>query len=328
MSISWQSMTLGEFADFERMQGERIRQSYGVLWRQVRPFFYRPLLPFAECSPATVRQLFGHCSFSGFQHAVPEGRTGNSWLNLLLFQDVSNYSVKTLDYNRKRQVKLAAAQFTIRPIADPAEFKNDAYPIYLSFYRRTAYGFRADRQSPQGFGRWAAQLFGSHKALVLGAYREGKLAAVSVSMLVEQTLLYSTFFCDDVSLRLYVSDLMLHVVRESAAACPQVKQIFAGMYKGGKGLDDFYLLRGCKLVRKPAHLHLNPSARFILQRFLPRQYQQMVGDIKVDAGKPGSKKVTPPQKLKGPGLPGKDEVAEGREDTRDRMQFQALAQPH
>jgi hypothetical protein len=88
---------------------------------------------------------------------------------------------------------------------------------------------------------------------------------------------------------------MLHFVREAVAKGQCAEQIFAGLYKGGNGLDDFYLLRGCKLVRKPALLHINPVAKAFLMRFLPEQYARLVGDIKETGNKRAVKNDVPPQ---------------------------------
>jgi hypothetical protein len=126
MIVPWQQMTVEEFAGFERILGERIIVVNNTHWAQVRPLFFRPLLPFQEFQPGLakppVTALFG-----GFQHAVPSGAEANSCLNLLMFEDAGSYSLDSLDYNRKRQVKQAAKQFIIRSVADGQEFKQNAY---------------------------------------------------------------------------------------------------------------------------------------------------------------------------------------------------------
>jgi hypothetical protein len=277
MLIPWQRMTVKEFAVYERILGKRIIDVNGTYWGQVRPLFYRPLLPYKEYQPGLVVPpslgLLG-----GFQHAVPPDETANSSLNLLMFEDAEAYSLDCLDYNRKRQVKLAAKQFIIRPVADINKFKQEAYPVYLSFYERTRYQYGSQRRNRACFSQWADDLFQIPQVVVLGGYRNGGLGGVSVSLLVENTLCYMMFFCDTESLRLGLSDLMLHFVREAVAEGQCAKQIFAGLYKGGNGLDDFYLLRGCKLVRKPALLHINPLTAFFLKCFLPKLHARLRGN--------------------------------------------------
>jgi len=288
-------MTIEEFAAFEGIFGQRIIAVNGTYWGQVRPLFYRPLLMYQEYQPGLVippsLSLLG-----GFQHAVPPEEKANSCLNLLMFENAGAYSLDCLDYNRKRQAKLAAKQFVIQPITDINEFKQKAYPVYLSFYERTRYQYGSQRREEPCFSRWADALFRISNLVILGGYRNGELGGVSVSLLVEDTLCYATFFCNTESLRLGLSDLMLHFLREAVAGGQCAKQIFAGLYKGGKGLDDFYLLRGCKLVRKPALLHINPLAAFFLKRFLPEQYARLKGDIKDAQGGRAFEEGTPSQK--------------------------------
>jgi len=287
-------MTIEEFAAFEGIFGQRIIAVNGTYWGQVRPLFYRPLLTYQEYQPGLVippsLSLLG-----GFQHAVPPEEKANSCLNLLMFENAGAYSLDCLDYNRKRQAKLAAKQFVIQPITDINEFKQKAYPVYLSFYERTRYQYGSQRTKQGYFSRWADALFRISNLVILGGYRNGELGGVSLSLLVEDTLCYATFFCNIESLRLGLSDLMLHFVREAVAKGQCAEQIFAGLYKGGNGLDDFYLLRGCKLVRKPALLHINPVAKAFLMRFLPEQYARLVGDIKETGNKRAVKNDVPPQ---------------------------------
>ena len=285
-----------EFAAFEGILGQSIIPANGMYWRRVRPCFYRPLLTFQEYQPGLVKPS-AMALLGGFQHVVPPEEKANSCLNLLMFEDAEAYSLDCLDYNRKRQAKLAAKQFVIQPITDINEFKQKAYPVYLSFYERTRYQYGSQRREEPCFSSWADALFRISNLVILGGYRNGELGGISVSLLVEDTLCYATFFCNAESLRLGLSDLMLHYMREAVAEEQCAKQIFAGLYKGGNGLDDFYLLRGCKLVRKPALLHLNPLAAFLLKRFLPEQYARLRGDdIKGAQGGRAFEQGTPSQK--------------------------------
>ena len=271
-------MTVEEFAGFERILGQKTIAVNDMRWARVRPFFYRPLLPYQEYQLGLVKPpslgLIG-----GFQHVVPPDQESNSFLVFLMFEKAGTYSLDSLDYNRKRQVKQAAKQFVIQPMTDKNEFRQQVHKVYLSFYERTQYQFGSQRRDPVYFSRWTDALFQIPKIGILGAYQNGVLRGVSISLLVKDTLIYAMFFCDRESLRLGLSDLMLHTVRERAASTGCAGQIFAGMYKGRGGLDDFYLLRGCSKLVKPAFLHLNPLAAFVLKRLQPDQYSRLRGDI-------------------------------------------------
>jgi hypothetical protein len=270
-----QQMSMGDFAAFERLLGQRIIRVNNIYWSQVRPCFFRPLMPTEEYRSDALSAPRS-AAFGGFQYAVPQEEKANSRLFLLLF-DSEGYSLDSLDYNRKAQVKLAQKQFDIRPITDVSEFKKGAYPAYLSFYERTRYRWGSRRRDQTFFNRWADTLFQIEHLLILGGYRKGELKGISLSLLVENTLIYATFFCDTESLRLCLSDLMLHAVRVAAANSPNAGQIFAGMYKADNRLNDFYVLRGCKIVKKRAALRVNKLAAIALRNWMPKQYARLQG---------------------------------------------------
>ncbi len=271
-------MSEEDFVAFVGLLGPRIVRTGDVYWGEIRKFFYRPLWSQIQYHPRTIRRpLLSY--LGGIQYAVPPDAAANSQLNWLLFDQTKEYSLTSLDKNRRRQVRLAAREFSIRPMTDVEEFKRQAYPVYLSFYERTRYKVGAWRRDPLHFGRWAEALFRIPHVLILGAYRSGELGGVSLSYQVRDTAFYATFFCNQNALDHYLSDLMLHSARESAAATPEVRQLIVGMFKGIRGLDDFYLLRGAKLVRQRARIEVNPLTRLLLKIFLPRQYAHLLGQL-------------------------------------------------
>jgi hypothetical protein len=278
MNIAWRIMSADDYAAFQRTQHETVVRVGDVLWKRVRPFFHRPLFVFEELDPGSVRPP-GSAVIGGCQFAVSSAHQANSQLNLRIFTDVQDYSPDHLQENPRRQIRSAEKRLQIRAITDPEEFKNQAYPVYRSFYERTHYPFLAERRSRIGFARWADGLFRFSGNLVLGADRGGRLGAVGVTQLVDDTVFYSTFFCDDESLRMHAADLMLHVVRLAARERAEVRRIFAGLHKDGVGVDRFYLLRGCKVVRKPAWLELSRLSRFLLRVCLPSGYARLCGRL-------------------------------------------------
>lgn len=271
-----QQMSCREYAAYCAILGDTPRKVNGVYWSQVRPFFFRPLLPFLEYVPEAVFPPGGSI-IGGFQFAVPTGVMANSRLNYRMFENADSYSLQSLDQKRRRQVRLASNQFSVKPFEDVHEFTAQAYPVYQSFDKRTHYRTGAWRRQASGFAKWASELFKIPKIVVLGGYDCNQLRGVCVFMCVEDTVVYATSFCDTESLRRYISDLLLHSVRVIAARHSQVAQVFAGMCIGERGLDEFYALRGCKLVEKPAILYLNPLARGVLRVAAPSVYKRLLG---------------------------------------------------
>lgn len=278
MIFSWSAISDKHHAEFERVMGSRIVKVDEVYWRRVRVGFYRPLALMAEYHLQAMRNP-PFAALGGVQFAVTPDDPANSYLNWLCFQNDREYGVDHLPRKRKRDVQLASADLTIRAIVDVDEFKQKGHSAYLSFYERTRYQVGANRRDPAFFSRWADALFRIPDLLILGGYRNGELCGVSISFLVNNVVMYATFFCDRGALQAHLPDLMLHTLRESAAAAPQIKEIFTSMYKGGVGLDVFYQNRGAKIVRQRAWLGLNPVARGVFKSCFPLQYGRLLGDI-------------------------------------------------
>ena len=250
-----------------------------------------------EAITPPLRSRFGACQF-----AVPQASSANSRLNLMIFQNADTYSLAAVEAKRRWEIRSAAKVFTIREITDVNEFKEKAYPSYLSFYQRTEYNYKKERLNQFWFSRWAESLFQFGKFVILGAYRNGQLEGICCSLCVEDTVFYTTAFCTGEALRLNVSSFLLHSVREAVASDRQAKQIFAGMYKyaAARGVDDFYLLRGCSLVQKPAILRINPLAMALLRVFRPKELSKLLGII------PDAPAAANPAKSGKPGQTAKD----------------------
>ena len=268
-------MSVDEYAAFEKSKGVSVTCVGGMWWRSVRSFFYRPLIPFVELAPNTMRYPLLHV-IGGVQHGVAHGHPVNSTLNYFIYDQLQDYAVKSLPKDLRWHIKRGLKNFTIRPIIDEAEFIEQAYPCYLSFYKRTQYAHRADRRQQRRFTQWARNLFRFPKTLKLGAYQDGKLAAVLVSCFVENDIHLSTYFSDTAYLKLSISDALFHAVRE-LAAMTTAEHIFVGWHSGIKGLDEFKVLRGCKLIEKPAYFKINGLALYLLKHFRSSEYQKLVG---------------------------------------------------
>ncbi len=276
--LIWNEIDADDYATHERSLGLKISRIDDVSWRRVRPFFYRPLCALQEIVPGTVSGPVAS-SFGAYQHAVPAGACANSHLNYLVFDRLSSYSLGSLNSERRRRIKRATGAFAIKRLVDVEKFKREAYPVYLDFVRRTGYAVGAHRQGETGFARWAENLFQLSGLMILGAYREGVLAGVSTSFRHRNTLSCATLICAADSLAYHLPDLMLHVIRENAARCAGLTEIFPGMYHGNTSLDAFYFERGARILRKPAWLQMNPIGRSVLNALRPEIVRQLLGEL-------------------------------------------------
>jgi hypothetical protein len=274
-------MTLAEYAAMEGGLGAVVVERSGIWWRRVRPFFYRPVLPTQGFPVAQAAKAFGWPN--GFQHAVAAGEPGDSQMNFIMLDDLGGYSIEHLGRRRKQLVRAAAQNFSVRPLADLREFKEQGYRAYRSFYDRTGYAHRADRKNESAFHEWAEKVFANPKAILLGAYGPEGLVGVSRSYLVDRTLVYATLFCETEALKKNVGELMFHELRVFAAGHARIAEIYVRNYQAGNSLDQYYLLRGCKLVSKPARLVLPIGIGAGIKTFLPRQHALLTGRLTAPA---------------------------------------------
>ncbi len=269
----WPGMTIEEYANLERRLGTRLVKMEGVWWRRARPFFYRPLFPFAPLSadapPPTPLARLG-----GWQHAVAEVRAADSHLNFMVLADPQGYYRPRSREDRDNLRR--ARRLSFRRLTSLAALVAEGRGLMREFFERTGYGFRRDRLRPGGLERWASGLLGEPRVLVLGAYLGERLVEVHVSFRVEDVL----FFEESVSGRegraARSTYGVLHYLRTQAAQI-DVRLISLGPAGVKPSLDDFKLRRGASILSLPARLHLNSLARGLLRVASPATLRRLKG---------------------------------------------------
>lgn len=276
MKMSLERMTIDEYAKLARGNGARLFKVNGIWWRKVGLFFYRPLFPFVRIDPKSIKAPTA--SFlGGYQHLVQDSCTYNSHMNFLVFDNIHTYSIKNISCNYRKNIKRASKNLIVRKIDNLEELATAGYRIYMSFYNRTGYFWRRDRTDRKVFTRWAQNIFTFPKIMILGAYHNGELTAVGISYLVEDIIMYDTFFCDTTSLKLRAPELMLHIIREMASQCLDAKYLYMGLPGRKKSIDDFKISRGCRIIAEPAYFKVNPVALLLTKRFRKEDYKKLIG---------------------------------------------------
>lgn len=281
VNLYLRQMAVSEYAAAQRSLGNRVCERGGAYWIRVRPFFFRPVLPYEALATERSGKSPPY-PWDGYQHVVNMSDAANSVMHFRFFNHAQQYELKRLGSDWRRLVRIASRKYVVKPIRDLAEFKDLGYKAYLSFFGRTSYQYMAERTEREKFACWAENLFGLAKVNLLGGYGPTGLSAISVSYWIKDTLVYSTFFSDTHSLRDHVCDLMLHSLRELAAATPGIEQIYAGTFQGGTGPDKYYILRGCQWVKKPAIYRIPFVVRLALRAFMPTQFQKLIGHFPIE----------------------------------------------
>ena len=269
-----EALSVAEYARLETALGMTVRESGGIHWVRPRPFFWRPLLPYEPFPLAPANRPPG---WGGWQQVVREPATANATMAFLMLEQPAEYSLEGVTHNRRRLIRGAGRKLTVRPLRDARQFHTEGYAAYVSFYQRTRYGHLESRRRGEHFARWADTLLAEPKALILGAFAEDTLRAVSVAYWVGATLLYATHFTDGEALRWGATELLFHSLREAAAAQPGIRRVYVRRYQGGNSMDQYYQMRGAELVRLPARLELPPALRWPLRLLRPRWYARLRG---------------------------------------------------
>jgi hypothetical protein len=192
-----------------------------------------------------------------------------------VYDELQDYTLGSLGQTQQRMTVRGLRTFSIRRITDLSEFVNDAHGIYLSFYERTGYRYKKERVQIEHFTRWSQALFTFPQVVVLGAYHQGRLAAIDVTYRVDDVIVDDVFFSDTASQQLRVTDALLHAIRESAAAS-DAQYLYMGLPSGKRSLDASKIMRGCKVLQKPASLRINTFSLFLAKRFRRESYDKLV----------------------------------------------------
>lgn len=273
-AMTWEAMTMDEFAAFQSAFHAKVVQIDGIWWKEVHPFFFRPLFPFTEVRPDRNRyprpSLLG-----GILHPVPPGAISNSCVNMFVYDDIKDYGIEGVGAKQRSIIKKALSNFSARRITDLREFVDGASPLYVSFFYRTQYYYQRERLKKETFEAWARPLFDYPKVVVTGAFRGDRLCAIDVSYQVEDVIIDDVFFSDTESQALKVTDFMVHTLRESAKSS-RAGTIFRGYPSGKMTLDRSKLTRGCKVLKVPALLKINPLALYMSKTFMANSYQKLL----------------------------------------------------
>ena len=274
--IVWPTMSIERYAAFEQSLGTKVLRTGDIWWVQIRPFFYRPLLPFKRYDAEHVKKAIGNRGV--FQHVVMEGQSHNSYLNPVIFDDLHSYDRRLLRKNVRGSLKKALASgATVRRITDDAEFCEKAYPTYLSFYQRTGYSYAEERKEKVGFSKWAHALFQFPDLAILGVFAEGELVAFALICLVEKTLNIKMVVTSDAALKFEASDLLLHHCRASVVGRTDIDQILYGTLCSNTSLNRYKTMRGARVLALPSLIHINPILLWSIKKTSRTVYSKLCG---------------------------------------------------
>jgi len=272
----WEIMSEEEFAAVEKDSGNTILRRGGVWWRKVRPLFFRPLLPFQSYRSDALKDAFG--PLTGYQHLVDPDQPFNSHFNLLIWDRLQEYSLASVSQHTRSKIRKALEnRVELNRIEDPESFIDGAYPVYRSFFSRTRYGFKSERQDRAGFEKWARKLLSHPKLMVLGATHEKKLVSVYISCRVGDSVVLKAAINSEEALGLHAPDLAIHNYREQASRIPEIRFLYDSFFQEHDGVNTFKIRRGARVSAFPARLRIPAAFELVLRTARRGDYRQLLG---------------------------------------------------
>ena len=272
--MEWEEMTVEELAEYSKATGTKVKKIGEAWWAEVRPLFYRPLFPLATIDPRSAH--YPVKSFAGgVFHPVPPDAPANSQMNMFVYDDLNNYSLKALNNRRRKLVEQGIRNFSSRRLTDLQEFEEDAYSVYVAFHNRVDYQYMKERTGRKKFAEWGRILSRFPKIQVIGSYHHEKLMAVDISFRVGDVIIGDTMFSTREALELQVTDFIYHRIR-TAAVDSGADLILTGFPTGKRSLDDSKVLRGCKLLQVPSYHRFNPFALLAARNMMKEGYGKLM----------------------------------------------------
>jgi hypothetical protein len=275
-SITWPEMSINRYAELERGFGANVVRLDRTWWVQIRPFFYRPVLPFQSLDSSTIARTRKK---GVLQHAVAYGEVYDSYLNPIIFDDVRNYDPSRLRKNVRGSLKKAlSSDAVVRRIVDEQELCRKGYAVYESFYQRTGYDFGGSKKKSEAeFSKWARLLFQFPELVILGVFLADELVAFELTCMVEGTLIIKTVVTSDAALKLDASDFLFHNCRTSVIGQENIQQIYYGMLSRNTSLNRFKTMRGGRILSLPSQTHLSPLVLRCLKKLRPSLHSRIYG---------------------------------------------------
>jgi hypothetical protein len=272
----WEIMSEEEFAAVEEDSGNTVILRNGVWWRKVRPFFFRPLLPFKPCRPEALKGAFG--PFTGTQHAVDPGQPFNSHFNILIWDRLQEYSLAAVSQHTRSKVRKAMENgVALNRVTDAGPFVREAFPVYQSFVSRTRYAFLSERRERADFEAWAGKLLSHPKLMILAAVHGERLVSFYISCRVGDWVVLKAAINSEASLGLHAPDLAIHNYREQASRIPEIRFLADSFFQEHDGVNTFKIRRGARVAAFPAMLRIPGAAGAFLKTFRKPDYRQLLG---------------------------------------------------
>jgi len=273
-SLILESLTIKELVAQDSSVEDSFHFHEGVWWRRIRLFFYQPAFFFQPIEPKSSSPL-KQKALIGYHHVVPDTFESNSYFKMLIHRNVEEYSIDMLSRETKKNLKRADKYLNIKEIIDIKDLLNDGYETYVSFRKRTNWGY--DKSNYRIFSQWITKAFALKKRVFLGVYFNDKLIAYCDPYTVEGMAYIGVIISHSEYLIYRPNDLMLNTFLAICKNSPDVTTANIGPASLKPSLDQFKMKYGFETVKYPTYVWLNPFVKPLLKKLYIKKYKQLFG---------------------------------------------------
>lgn len=243
-------------------------------WREVKPFFYRPVNPLAAFRR---RESFPKpwAALGGYYHVVPDGEESNGALVANEISQPAAYELESLK-RKRNQILRSLGVFRVQPVACLEDLLTGGYDTYLDWERRTE-GVRTKRSSPEVFQRWIKKVFAHPYCLLLGAYAGDRLVGFMTAYATEGIAHCSKIFSHSEFHAQTPSSAMLYSFVRIAANNPEIRRVWHGLRGLNPSLERYKAVMGFQHVSYPVYVHVRTGLRPLAKFAFPQEYRRLYG---------------------------------------------------
>jgi hypothetical protein len=274
--LVWSGISLRPLNDSELVQqvaaDEKTHLHRGILWRQIKPFFWTPCVPF-QLLDHTKTQPKPALALAGFTHLSEPGSPSNGIYRAIVRDRISEYSIGSLSTDRRTKVRKALANLDVR-LVEYQDILRDGHEVYKSWHRRVRWG--RDKSRTVTFENWISKVCRRPKFMVLGAYRSDKLVAFMLPHAYGSVAVQAYVASHTEYLKYRPNEAIIHAFLCIARQTPGIEMADLGTISSKTSLDDFKLNFG-RIKEFPSYTWINPLARPFLNNWIHRRYPWLNG---------------------------------------------------
>ena len=250
----------------------------GRWWYQVKPGLCWPADFLAPIDLTTV-SLPLRKRFLAYQHITGNSKSANSKLVINVINDLSTYSVATIDAKRRNSIRKGSRLCEVRLIErSDSDLFEECRETWNDLSART--GWKEPLERETFYESWSTLLDLPGTTIIVGFDEEsGKVAGFLIVKVLDDTAYVDTIASRSSLLRTNVNDILLYSFIKSAQMVPGVRKVHYAIKSYIESLECFKTSFGFDPHTFPAYTCFLPGIEALLKIFRKADYNRLIGNF-------------------------------------------------